>query len=409
MTPGKTDMLMDELDLALFVDGPAWSRFQKKFFPKNGTNVIIGMTASFDNRRRDNPEKQFLQVTSGFQTIFYGNNELEPQYYDLVTIGNPTAFVPNLARESVVLCWLTDKDKIGALKNVGMQTVEEFCGNDDIHEKLKHISEYPTDGRYPMLLLTEEDARGLDYRTGDVPIALVVFEAFNNYRLKHQCFGRVNRRGDPFRRLVDETIDELVDRVAWLKSVKAIIALNNKHNKTSIVDVEEFLRNPEKLAKQAKKAEQKKSAATKQAEQKKSVTKSTVSSVIQSDFDHVEQKLKEEEVDVTEVEEVDSAEDLDEEVDSTKLAVDNEIQDVPKNQKKAARKTAEKKLPVKKPKRAKKATNKKKAQGQSNDSDDEVSFTQSHLTFSLLVHRPPSDPLYRSQEEVVVDLKEKER
>jgi len=57
MTPGKTDMLMDELDLALFVDGPAWSRFQKKFFPKNGTNVIIGMTASFDNRRRDNPEK----------------------------------------------------------------------------------------------------------------------------------------------------------------------------------------------------------------------------------------------------------------------------------------------------------------------------------------------------------------
>jgi len=248
--------------------------------------------------------------------------------------------VPNLARASVVLCWLTDKDKIGALKNVGMQTVEEFCGNDDIHEKLKHISEYPTDGRFPMLLLTEEDARGLDYRTGDVPIALVVFEAFNNYRLKHQCFGRVNRRGDPFRRLVDETIDELVDRVAWLKGVKAIIALNNKHNKTSIVDVEEFLRNPEKLAKQAKKAEQKKSAATKQAEQKKSaatkqaeqkksaatkqaeqkksVTKSTVSSIIQSDFDPVEQNLKEEE-------EVDSAEDLDEEVDSVKLAVDNEI------------------------------------------------------------------------------------
>ena len=160
------------------------------------------------------------------------------------------------------------------------------------------------------------------------PIALVVFEAYNNYRLKHQCFGRVNRRGDPFRRLVDETIDELVDRVAWLKGVKAIIALNNKHNKTSIVDVEEFLRNPEKLAKQAKKAEQKKSAATKQAEQKKSVTKSTVSSIIQSDFDPVEQNLKEEEeVDVAEDldEEVDSAEDLDEEVDSAKLAVDNEI------------------------------------------------------------------------------------
>ena len=193
--------------------------------------------------------------------------------------------MPTIAKENVVLCWLTDKDKIDELKKVGMQTVEEFCGSDDIHEKLKHISEYPTDGRYPMLLLTEEDARGLDYRTGDVPIALVVFEAFNNYRLKHQCFGRVNRRGDPFRRLVDETIDELVDRVAWLKGVKAIIALNNKHNKTSKVDVEEFLRNPEKLTKQAKKAEQKKAEQkkAKQAEQKKSAaTKSTVSSVIMS-------------------------------------------------------------------------------------------------------------------------------